>query len=874
MPINFNSLNTLQDTARVTLNNDCDFQKASFFSRQKTIDQNKQNIVNTLKQTIASDPKYFGVQNHLEGMIDGLLTSKLTKRGITAGQIKDILAYAESLSTPAEQKKSFMAGAMHTAFVMHQNQNSSAKFGLPTSLEDSSNKIKDSYSNAFHDMLKNTFDTAPDLRNVNMENKIREFDENSALIKSTFNELDLPGDFEDTFFANTVGKNYSKEQLETTGAYDKEINSNSQLDESQKNILHEVAATKTGPLSREQLDSVMGMPSDLKNAFLTNTAGKNYSKEDIDTLIGYYKEITDNPKLDASQKKMLYEIVAAKGAPLDRAGFNTAVLAKENNFLFNETSSADKFTAHLQTELSAMGFEQKDVDFIQKQITKAVGNTDVYNLVFKNIKATPEMIEGFADNRLAEFRAAVQEIKDYAGGDAKLQKIGMRTIADLGEVPKAGYLKALHEASGSEKINPAFIKELANNISVDRFDSVLTSFAAAINASSKEIKEDLLPELGSMKPNLVNHMVGECLNSLSADERHNLFDRLSTPQMANLLAMYNEDSLNGDSVFIGQTLAFMRDQIGYMDNLEITPLPQKDCDYTLLPCSIRDKRSLGHVISGNLPKNLAEGMTTENYKNRLEGTFQSMLQINFLSEMQKMMGLATGETTFDKDIVRGLDITMPDGKKLEAKIPDYINAAELKPEQVRAAQIQGAKDQLASYISHGQTDKFAELTPAQTRTAQILMACLSQETEKIINMGGPLAFNSKEDMQAFMTMENREANQGLPGGGRTFRLVEDGSGGFEIQYECTRAINYFGGIGFDPITNLSSESKEHYELNIHIPGAEIERMQTVDFSGVTNLPKSPKISDLMNWQTNFDYGACNMQNVTITGGFWVNGIAK
>lgn len=803
MPINLNSLNTMQDTARVTLNNDGTFQKASFFSRKSTIDQNKQNIVNSLKQTIASDPKYFGVQKHLEGMIDGLMTSKLSSRGITAGQIKDILAYADSLSTPEEQKKSFMSGATHTAVVLHQNQDRSAKFGLPTSLAGSSNEIKDAYSNAFHNTFKNIFANTEDLRSVNIENTIRQFDDNASLIKSTFGELDLPSSLEDTFFANTIGKNYSKEQLETTGAY--------------------------------------------------------------------YKEISNNPQLNSSQKSILYDMVTTDNGPFDKNTFTLVVLMRENMFVHDEVNHSAEFNTHIKNELPAMGFPEDSIEYIKNQVADAVTNDvrklvpykkdatpeELREFVAKSIKADPETIYDLANKELDNYRAAIQEIKDYANGNAALEKIGTKTISNVKGVPKAGYLSALHRAS--QELNPVF-KQLTANIkavSLDRFDTVITQLSKAIN--DYEINKELLPELGMMKANLVDHILGESVNSLSADERKDLFDRLSSPAGENLFYMYKSDYQNADSLFVAQNLSFLREQIALIDNLEVKPFsndPEQKCDYTKLSCSMQAKHSLDNVLSGDLPKDiLLEGLSKENYRSRFEGTAQSMFQISFLGEMQKLQGISTGEITFEKDIKRGLQVTLPNGVKLDN---DF----------------ETAKNQLASYISHGQVQTYAELSPAETRTAQILMICLSQETEKIVNMGAPLAFNSEQDAQAFLTMENRDANQELPGGGRAFNVVEDGSGGFEIQYECTRSINYFQAnrANSTPI-HLAPDSKEHYELNIHIPGDELKRLQAVDFRELPEFPKIPKVSDLMNWKTNFDVGAFNIQNVTITGGFWINGAA-
>lgn len=805
MPINLESLNVIQDNTKVFLNNDGTLQKASFFSRKSTIDQNKQNIVNSLKQTIASDPKYFGVQKHLEGMIDGLMTSKLSSRGITAGQIKDILAYADSLSTPEEQKKSFMSGAMHTAVVLHQNQDKSAKFGLPTSLAGSSKEIKDAYSNAFHNTFKNIFANTEDLRSVNIENTIRQFDENTALIKSTFKELGLPNNLENTFFANTVGKNYSKEQL--------------------KNVCD------------------------------------------------YYKAINNNQELSASQKSILYDTVVADNGPLDKNSFYLLVLMRENMFVYDKASSSPEFTATIKKELSAMNFDENSVQYMQNQVADAVIN-DVRELVPYKIDATPEelqtfaaqakkvtpqMIQDFINKELGSYRAAIQEVKDYANGNAALEKIGMKTISNVKGVPKAGYLTALHNAS--QELNPVF-KQLTTNIntvSLDRFNTVLEQLSGTINDYAKTMDKKGLPELGMFNANLADHILGESVSSLSADERRGLFNRLSSPAGENLFYMHTSDYQNADSLLIAQNMSLLRDKIALIDNLEAKPFSnnsEQKCDYTKLSCSMQAKHSLDNLLSGDLAKELPlKEFSKENYNRSFAQTAESMLQLNFLTEMQKMQGGNGRDTIFEKDIKRGLQATLSNGVKL-------------------ANQYEDAKKQLAEYISHGQVHNYADLNPAQTCTAQILMTCLSQETEKMINMGVPLALNGEKRIPAFFTMGDGDQNAKLPGGGRSFNVVEDGSGGFEIQYECTRAIDGFQITKDNPeLIRLGADSQEHYEINIHIPGDEIERLQTVDFRELPELPKNPKIDDLMNWKTNFDFGAYNIQNVTITGGCNIYGMS-
>lgn len=73
---------------------------------------------------------------------------------------------------------------------------------------------------------------------------------------------------------------------------------------------------------------------------------------------------------------------------------------------------------------------------------------------------------------------------------------------------------------------------------------------------------------------------------------------------------------------------------------------------------------------------------------------------------------------------------------------------------------------------------------------------------------------------------------------------------------------------------LDPASEEHYELNIHIPGDEIRRLQTVDFGRLAELPGNVSIDDLIDWQTHFNLGDCNLQNVSITGGFNIYGVQE
>ena len=73
---------------------------------------------------------------------------------------------------------------------------------------------------------------------------------------------------------------------------------------------------------------------------------------------------------------------------------------------------------------------------------------------------------------------------------------------------------------------------------------------------------------------------------------------------------------------------------------------------------------------------------------------------------------------------------------------------------------------------------------------------------------------------------------------------------------------------------LGADSREHYELNVHITGDEIRRLQTVDFGRMGDISQNPAADDFLDWHAHFDLGEYNMQNVSITGGFNIYGVQE
>lgn len=132
----------------------------------------------------------------------------------------------------------------------------------------------------------------------------------------------------------------------------------------------------------------------------------------------------------------------------------------------------------------------------------------------------------------------------------------------------------------------------------------------------------------------------------------------------------------------------------------------------------------------------------------------------YANELAKMGEQPNGLTpVFDKDIVRGLNVTLPNGVRLANNVAE-------------------AKDQIARYVAHDDAATFANLPRDFKVRAERIVALCSQETEKIALHWEVGLFPNEEGFDRFALAQDR-------GGTRTFTLSEhaDGSLGFAYAAE-------------------------------------------------------------------------------------------
>lgn len=185
----------------------------------------------------------------------------------------------------------------------------------------------------------------------------------------------------------------------------------------------------------------------------------------------------------------------------------------------------------------------------------------------------------------------------------------------------------------------------------------------------------------------------------------------------------------------------------------------------------------------------------------------------YANERAKMGGQPNGLTpVFDKDIVRGLDVILPNGVCL-------------------AHDVAAAKDQIARYVAHDDAATFASLPRDLKARAERIVALCSQETEKVALHWEIGMFPNEEGFDRFTLAQ---AN----GGTRTFTLSEEADGSLGFAYEAEVPLPaILDGEGRRQTLGPGSSQRLHLAFSVAPDGAlAVQSFAT----GVTAFPDATK----------------------------------
>lgn len=242
--------------------------------------------------------------------------------------------------------------------------------------------------------------------------------------------------------------------------------------------------------------------------------------------------------------------------------------------------------------------------------------------------------------------------------------------------------------------------------------------------------------------------------------------------------------------------------------------------------------SVDHVIDGNAAAPLKASILGPHHfeqslcpgaalHEKIDTVAKAMTCCTFANEMRKL-ATDSEQTVFDKDIVRGMAITLPDGRRVS-------NDPAL------------ARDEFAQLVTGDAHATYAGLAPADRAKANVFLALLSQETEKAVVGGVPIALSptGKPTFGGGLDSTKAEAT-------RTFTLSGSPADGFAIHYEGTYpyvVMLYDDAEGRQQRTTPGQHVVGKYELEINISPDAMARVAATDWSSYDSTAIDPLLHD-------------------------------
>ena len=190
---------------------------------------------------------------------------------------------------------------------------------------------------------------------------------------------------------------------------------------------------------------------------------------------------------------------------------------------------------------------------------------------------------------------------------------------------------------------------------------------------------------------------------------------------------------------------------------------------------------------------------------RMGTTASAMMNWNICGEMKK---LATGQTSqFENDIYRCGPIHLKNGDtefQLDTKF-------------------ETARDQLAQFVTGDAKATYGSLKRAERQKVHLMMAMISQETEKATEMGSELALDPRESSEAFSMGGRNEAS-------RTYHFTKLKDGGVSFHYTMDKTIVNITTDDLDDFVWLGEGSSFKCDMDYTLKGDEFNRLADLDFS--------------------------------------------
>ena len=231
-----------------------------------------------------------------------------------------------------------------------------------------------------------------------------------------------------------------------------------------------------------------------------------------------------------------------------------------------------------------------------------------------------------------------------------------------------------------------------------------------------------------------------------------------------------------------------------------------------------DRKVCGEGRGAEAIKNVMRGLegaddVAQNIAQRLNRNANAMMNWSFCAEMKKN-GVGT---QFEKDIYRGCNATLTDGKKTIKLTQNF----------------ETARNELAQFVTGDDNATYGNLKPEDKTKVHMLMSLISQETEKAGEDGTKHAMDKRESDAGFQfegySKRDRANGIGSPAE-RTYVIEKRADGGIDLHYNMDKPIKNIDdlttdGDGYD----VGAGSKFMCKMDYTLKGDEFNRLAKLDY---------------------------------------------
>lgn len=531
---------------------------------------------------------------------------------------------------------------------------------------------------------------------------------------------------------------------------------------------------------------------------------------------------------------------------------------------------AAKHDALLEKGLNEYGDRANGLaaDRIKLAFSSCHGNADAMDIVDKHLGTIIESGEGdlrgeqAVKDRVEGMVGNLEQLKTLSRRNPAIYEAGKQMLMFVGKPVPRDILAGLVRAANRAPLNLLRrLDEGSTGLDIHKtlrqfYDTILAAMESTGAGKKYAAEPDAKTALRAFAGTII-------LSRCSADALRNIRDALTSPTNAHLCRLYSRyqegetDGVPEDTP--DETVEGLRDageiaenfmeMLTYCvrENLLRLGTPPNDAKVKIGECNgIPDLPALGGEALVNEVLSLARTVNALNVEDYVNGTVKgqgraadearqlvrnklgetndparkltgrlganasAMMNITLCGEMKK---LAAGQVSqFQQDIHRGINATLRDGNKTIKLSNDFATA----------------RDELARFVTGDDGARYATLQPAARNKVHLLMALLSQETEKAGENGVQYALHPRESQTAFTI-----STPGLGTGRkeRTFNVQKTDDGGISLQYVMNKQLNRYTTLPGGEDHSLAPASNFICLLGYGLKGDEFDRVAGLDYSG-------------------------------------------